>query len=115
MIYFTTEKSAGYGARFFLQEATNTNQTNAVIGLHELAKELSIWKGADKNVIIPPQDLAEAWKKAGKDIKEGIGYKVRLKGYEMEIEGLIAMEKRCKACGLIDITPILCDVQQEWH
>jgi len=115
MIYFTTEKSAAYGARIFLQDATNANQTNEVVGLHELAKELSVWKGADKTVVIPPQDCARAWNKAGFLGGRGnIAMKAILKGYEMDTEELAVMEKRCKARGLVNITPILRDIQQEW-
>ncbi len=115
MIYFTTEKSAAYGARIFLQDATNANQTNEVVGLHELAKELSVWRGADKTVVIPPQDCADAWKNAGRPGFHGhIAMKAILKGYEMDTEELAVMEKRCKARGLINITPIICHLKQEW-
>lgn len=116
MIYFTTEKSAHYGARIFLQEQIFGDETNEVIGLHELAKELSVWKGADKSVTIPPQDCAEAWTKAGR--RGFLGYisrEAKLSGYEMQTEELAVMEKRCKARGLIDITPILKDIHQEWR
>lgn len=115
MIYFTTEKSAGYGARIFLQEATHADQTNEVIGLHELAKELSVWRGADKSVTIPEQDCSEAWAKTGRaGFKGFISRDVRLSGYEMEAEEIAVIKKRCKARGMIDVTPILSDLKQEW-
>jgi len=116
MIYFTTEKSAGYGARIFLHEAIYADQTNEVVGLHELAKQLSVWKGADKKITLPAQDFTEAWRKIGKcGFQCYIETGIELSGYEMEIEELIVMEKRCKARGLTNITPILCDIKQEWH
>ena len=115
MMYFTTEKSAGYGARIFLQEPNYINETNDVIGLHELAKDLSVWRGADKSVKIPAQDCAEAWAKAGRPgYKTHISRDVKMNGYEMEAEELIVMEKRCKARGLVNVTPILKDLKQEW-
>ena len=116
MIYFTTEKSACYGARIFLQEPIYADETNDVIGLHELAKELSVWNGADKTVIILPQDCAEAWNKAGfLGGRLVIGRNIKMSGYEMEAEELAVIEKRCKARGMINLTPIIKDVKQEWR
>lgn len=121
MFYFTTEKSSGYGARIFLQEPIYADETNEVIGLHELAKELSVWKGADKTVIILPQDCAEAWNKAGflpPPLPGGrlvIGLVIKMSGYEMEAEELAVIEKRCKARGIINLTPIIKDLKQEWR
>ena len=116
MMYFTTEKSAGYGARIFLQEHTHADETNEVIGLHELAKELSVWRGADKTVTILEQDCSEAWAKAGRPgYKTHISSDVKFSGYEMEAEEIAVMEKRCKGRGLVNITPIIRDVKQEWR
>jgi hypothetical protein len=116
MLYFVTEASAGYGARIFIQDYTEFDTTNEVIGLHELAKELSMWKGADKSVTFPEQDCAEAWAKTGKPGFKGfIAKPCRLSGYEVDYHELMVLTKRCKGRGLINVTPILKDMKQEWH
>lgn len=116
MFYFTTEKSAHYGARIFLQEPIYGDETNEVIGLHELAKELSVWKGADKTVTILPQDCSEAWAKTGlAGFKGIIGRNIKVSGYEMDTEELEVMEKRCRVRGMVNVTPILRDLKQEWR
>jgi hypothetical protein len=116
MIYFTTEKSAGYGARIFLQEPIYADETNEVNGLHELARELSVWRGSDKTVIILPQDCSEAWAKTGRAGFKGIiGRDIKMSGYEMEAEELAVIEKRCKARGMINITPIIKDMKTDWR
>jgi hypothetical protein len=115
MIYFTIDKSAGYGARIFIQDPIYADETNEVIGLHELAKELSYWKGADKTVTILPQDCSEAWAKTGRAGFKGIiGRNIKMSGYEMDIEELAVMEKRCKVRGIVNVTPILREMKQEW-
>ena len=116
MFYFTTEKSSGYGARIFLQEPIYADETNEVIGLHELAKELSVWRGADKTVTILPQDCSEAWAKTGRAGFNGIiGRNIKMSGYEMEADELAVMEKRCKVRGMVNVTPILKDLKKEWR
>lgn len=112
MIYFTTEKSAGYGARIFIQNDISSIDAS----LHNLAKELSVWKGADKSMTILEQDCSEAWAKTGKANFHGhISRNVKLVGYEMDAEELAVMKKRCKGRGGIDVTPILKDLKQEWQ
>jgi len=116
MFYFTTEKSAGYGARIFLQEPIYADETNEVNGLHELAKELSVWRGADKTVTILPQDCSEAWAKTGRaGFKGFISRNIKMSGYEMEAEEMAVTEKRCVARGMVNLTPIIKDVKQEWR
>jgi hypothetical protein len=112
MIFFTTNASAGYGARVFIQEHPHTT---SLVGLHELAKSLSVWKGADKTVTIPDQDCQYAWAKVGVSSHASIGTKAILKGYEVEPEEFAVLVKRCKAKNFVDITPIIQHIQSEWN
>lgn len=117
MIFFTTNASAGYGARVFIQDSLFHPELAYLINdLHNLAKTISVWKGADKTVIIPAQDCKEAWAKAGRpDYQTSIGTKVVMKGYEVEPEEFAVLVKRCKTMGAIDITKIIQYIQSEWN
>jgi len=109
MIFFTINKSAGYGARIFIQKYTDVNTTNEVIGLHELAKTLSVWQGADKKVIFPAQDT-RAPNRTGILLTN----EVVLDGYEVEDEELAVLVKRSGRRGLRNVTLIIADIKQEW-
>lgn len=113
MIFFTVNKSAGYGARIFIQKYIDVNTTNEVIGLHELAKELSVWKGADKKVIFQAQDT-RAPNKTGNRTGILLTSEAVFDGYEVEDDELNVLVKRCARRGLRDVTPILADIKQEW-
>lgn len=109
--FFVSNASAGYGARIFIQSHCDDEGADAVLkDLHALAKELSVWRGSDKRVIVPAQDI-----KGGFHTEDQ-----SMLGYEVEAEELALLVKRCnsrpaKYFKMHDVTPILKDMKMEWH
>jgi hypothetical protein len=100
-LFFIVPGSSGYGSRIFIQQPSEQTEK-----LHELAKMLSYWGGADKTVTISSQIIS------GTSIK--IETAIQLKGYEMAEEELVVMKKRCLDRRLIDLTSIISQLEQTW-